>query len=41
MDNKSTHEYVQDLHEKQRKDKENKARQSQGRQSLALPNKQH
>ena len=39
--NKSTHEYVENLHEKQEKDVKNKERQSKGHQSERLPNKQH
>jgi hypothetical protein len=41
MDNKSTHEFVEDLHEKQQKDEKNKERQSRAHQSQRLPNKQH
>jgi hypothetical protein len=41
MDNKSTHEFVEDLQEKQEKDKKNKERQGKGHQSQRLPNKEH
>ncbi|RHW41471.1 DUF4023 domain-containing protein [Neobacillus notoginsengisoli] len=39
MDN--THEFVEKIHEKQRKDKQNKKRQGKGNPSDQLPNKQH
>ncbi|MDQ0256831.1 hypothetical protein J2S74_004253 [Evansella vedderi] len=39
MDN--THEFVQDLQEKQRKDEQNKNRQGHRHASKKLPNKQH
>ncbi|MCM3726794.1 DUF4023 domain-containing protein [Neobacillus cucumis] len=41
MEDNSTHEFVEKLHEKQEKDKDNKERQSNGTQSQKLPNKQH
>lgn len=37
----NTHEFVENLHEKQRKDEQNKKRQSKENQSRKLPNKQH
>ncbi|NHM31651.1 DUF4023 family protein [Neobacillus terrae] len=39
MDN--TNEFVEKLHERQKKDEQNKKRQSKGHQSEKLPNKQH
>jgi hypothetical protein len=39
MDN--THEFVEKLHERQRKDEQNKKRQGKGHPSARLPNKQH
>jgi hypothetical protein len=41
MDKKNTHEFVEDLKEKQEKDKKNKERQGNGHQSQRLPNKEH
>ncbi|MDP4170458.1 MAG: DUF4023 domain-containing protein [Bacillota bacterium] len=41
MDKDSTHEYVEKLHERQKKDEKNKERQSKGHQSERLPTKQH
>jgi hypothetical protein len=37
----NTHEFVENLHEKQRKDEQNKKRQAKENQSRKLPNKQH
>ncbi|WML43870.1 DUF4023 domain-containing protein [Neobacillus sp. PS3-40] len=37
----NTHEFVENLHEKQKKDEQNKKRQSKENQSRKLPNKQH
>jgi hypothetical protein len=37
----NTHEFVENLHEKQRKDEQNKQRQAKENQSRKLPNKQH
>ncbi len=40
--NKSTHEFVEDLHERQEKDRKNKVRQSKkGQQGEKLPNNEH
>lgn len=39
MDN--THEFVEKLHERQKKNEESKKRQSKKHQSEKLPNKQH
>jgi hypothetical protein len=41
MDNKTTHEFVKDLQEKQEKDKKNKETQGKGHHSQRLPNKEH
>jgi hypothetical protein len=41
MENESTHEYVEKLHEKQKKDEQNRKRQGSGHPSKRLPNKQH
>jgi hypothetical protein len=41
MDNRSTHEFVEQLHEKQEKDQKNKKRQATGQKSQRMPNKQH
>lgn len=41
MDNRSTHEFVEQLHEKQEKDQKNKQRQATGQKSQRMPNKQH
>ncbi|WP_084375115.1 DUF4023 domain-containing protein [Neobacillus soli] len=41
MDNKSTHEFVEELHKNQAKDDKNKERQATGQKSQRLPNKQH
>jgi hypothetical protein len=41
MDNRSTHEFVEQLQEKQEKDKKNKERQATGQKSQRMPNKQH
>ncbi|OCA83035.1 HemX protein [Bacillus sp. FJAT-27225] len=37
----NTHEFVEKIHEKQRKDEQNKKRQGKGNPSRQLPNKQH
>lgn len=37
----STHEFVEKLHEKQRKDEQNRKRQGNGTENKKLPNKQH
>ncbi|WP_078553185.1 DUF4023 domain-containing protein [Bacillus alkalicellulosilyticus] len=39
MDN--THEFVEQLHDKQKKDEQNRKRQGHGKPSKKLPNKQH
>jgi len=41
MDNNNTHEFVEKLHERQEKDKDNKERQGKGHPSKKLPNKLH
>lgn len=41
MDQKSTHEFVKDLHERQEKDQQNKQRQSNGQKGKRLPNNEH
>ncbi|MBM7653902.1 MULTISPECIES: DUF4023 domain-containing protein [Bacillaceae] len=41
MEDNTTHEFVEKLHERQEKDKDNKERQSKGHQGYKLPNKQH
>ncbi len=37
----NTHEFVEKLHDKQKKDEQNKKRQGNGNPSEKLPNKQH
>jgi hypothetical protein len=37
----STHEFVQKLNERQKKDEKNRKHQGQGNPSSKLPNKQH
>ncbi|WP_082306774.1 DUF4023 domain-containing protein [Bacillus sp. FJAT-27245] len=37
----NTHQFVEKLHEKQKKDEQNKKRQGKGNPSEQLPNKQH
>ncbi|UOE96230.1 MULTISPECIES: DUF4023 domain-containing protein [Bacillaceae] len=37
----NTHEFVEKIHEKQRKDEQNRKRQGDGKPSKKLPNKQH
>lgn len=41
MDNRNTHEFVEQLHEKQAKDQKNKQRQATSQKSQRMPNKQH
>jgi hypothetical protein len=41
MEQGNTHEFVEKLHERQEKDKENKERQSKGHQAEKLPNHEH
>lgn len=41
MKEESTHEFVENLHEKQQKAEKNQAKQGYGRPSKKLPNKQH
>ena len=41
MDNRNTHEFVEQLHEKQEKDQKNKQRQATSQKSQRMPNKQH
>ncbi|MEH7303563.1 DUF4023 family protein [Neobacillus drentensis] len=41
MDNRNTHVFVEQLHEKQEKDKKNKERQANSQKSQRLPNNQH
>ncbi|MCQ6276114.1 DUF4023 domain-containing protein [Bacillus sp. V3B] len=38
---KNTHEFVEKLHEKQKKDEQNRKRQGKGNASNKLPNKYH
>ncbi|WP_052353803.1 DUF4023 domain-containing protein [Neobacillus jeddahensis] len=41
MDQESTHEFVEKLHERQEKDQKNKQRQATSQKSQRMPNKQH
>lgn len=37
----STHEFVEDVHQKQKRDEQNRKNQGKGNPSSKLPNKQH